>query len=78
MDPNQSDVKRTVHVVVEKEVDGGFFASVVELPGCHTQGNTLEELRGNIREAIELYLEKEDLPGELPTFVGIERVEVSV
>ena len=33
------------------------MASVPELPGCHTQGDTLEELMGNVKEAIELYLE---------------------
>ena len=44
-------------VVVEKDEDGYYVASVPELPGCHTQGDTLEELMGNVKEAIELYLE---------------------
>ena len=44
-------------VVVEKDEDGYYVASVPKLPGCHTQGNTLEELMGNVKEAIELYLE---------------------
>lgn len=67
-------MKRTFTVVLEKDTDGGFIAHVAELPGCHSQGDTLEEVRSNIREAIELYLE--DDPGPLPEFVGIERVEV--
>ncbi|MGQ0536227.1 MAG: type II toxin-antitoxin system HicB family antitoxin [Methanobacteriota archaeon] len=71
-------MKRTVTVIIERDVDGGYIASVAELPGCHTQGDTMEELRANIAEAIELYLEDEDLGGKLPEFVGIERVEVSV
>ena len=71
-------MKRTFTVVIEKDADGGFIASVAELPGCHTQGETREELRANIREAIELYIEDEDLDAKLPEFVGIERFEVSV
>ncbi|HLF16617.1 MAG TPA: type II toxin-antitoxin system HicB family antitoxin [Candidatus Thermoplasmatota archaeon] len=68
-------MKRTLTVVLERDPDGGFIASVPELPGCHTQGETLAEVRENIREAIGLYLENEDL-GVLPEFIGIERVEV--
>lgn len=76
-DPH-SDVKRTLHVVIEEDTGGGYIASVVELPGCHTQGDTLEELRANVQEAIQLYLEKEDVPLEMPKFVGVESVEVSL
>jgi len=43
-------------VIVEDEA-GGCVAFVPALPGCHTQGDTLEELVGNVKEAIELYLE---------------------
>ena len=43
--------------VVEKDEDGYYVASVPKLPGCHTQGDTLEELMENVKEAIELYLE---------------------
>ena len=43
-------------VIVEDEA-GGYVAFVPALPGCHTQGDTLEELIGNVKEAIELYLE---------------------
>ena len=47
--------------------EGGYVAFVPALPGCHTQGETLEETEKNIREAIELYLEslavnKESIP----------------
>lgn len=71
--------KQTFTVIIEKDPGGGYVASVAELPGCHTQGDTLDELRENVREAIELYLEDEDVTvSELPEFVGVERVEVSV
>ena len=43
-------------VIVEDEA-GGCVAFVPALPACHTQGDTLEELVGNVKEAIVLYLE---------------------
>lgn len=38
-------------------VDGGYIAHVDELPGANTQGETLEEARENLEEAIQLVLE---------------------
>jgi len=50
-------------IIIEKDEDRYYVASVVELSGCHTQGKTLDELMKRIREAIELYLEVEkDFP----------------
>lgn len=43
-------------VLIEQDEDGLYIASVPELPGCYTQGKTLEEVRGRIKEAIELVL----------------------
>ena len=40
------------------------MAFVPALPGCHTQGGTLEETKGNIKEAILLYLESLAAHGE--------------
>ena len=45
-----------VSVVVEKD-EHGFFAYCPELEGCHSQGDSLEEVLDNVKEAIELYLE---------------------
>ena len=45
-----------VNIVIEKDKNG-YFAFSPELKGYHTQGNTLEEVLENIKEAIELYLE---------------------
>jgi len=47
---------RKVSVVIEKD-EAGFFAFCQELEGCHTQGDTFEEIMSNIKEAVELYLE---------------------
>jgi predicted RNase H-like HicB family nuclease len=44
-------------VILEREPDGGFVASVPVLPGCVSQGDTREEALTNIKEAIDLYLE---------------------
>lgn len=49
--------KRSYTVIYEEDPDGGFVASVPSLPGCYSQGDTLEEAEKNITEAIELYVE---------------------
>jgi len=46
-----------LHVHFEPSDEGGFPAYVPALPGCISEGDTLEEARENIREAIALYLE---------------------
>ena len=64
-----------VKILIEKGEDGYFVASVPSLRGCWSQGKTREEALKNIREAIELYLE----PDEIET-VGKEReiVELAI
>ena len=47
----------TFTVLVEKDEDGGFVATVPELKGCHTQGDTMVELMANVNEAVKLCLE---------------------
>ena len=49
----------TLTVVVHdtEEDETGFWTEVVELPGCYGSGETLEELRTDVRDAIELYLD---------------------
>ena len=49
-------MSRKVSVVIEKD-EHGFYAYSPELEGCHSQGDSLDEVIANIREAIELYLE---------------------
>ena len=65
---------REFNVVIERDEDGYFVASVPALRGCHTQAKSLDVLMRRIREAIELCLEVEE-----PTnneFVGVQRVAV--
>ncbi len=50
---------REFSVVVERDGEGHFVASVPAMPGCHTQAQSLDELMDRIREAIALNLEVE-------------------
>ena len=64
-------------IIVEKDENGYYVASVPELPGCHTQAKTLDELAKRIKEAIEAYLEAEGLKSkEGVELVGFQFVEV--
>jgi predicted RNase H-like HicB family nuclease len=44
-------------IVVHPEPDGGYWGEVPSLPGCYSQGESIEELQVNLREAISGYLE---------------------
>ncbi len=44
-------------VIIRPDEDGGFVASVPSLPGCYTQGETLDDTRENVQEAIRGYLQ---------------------
>ncbi len=65
------------NVVVERDADGVYVASVPALRGCHTQAKSLDELMERIREAIELCLEAEGETWEGLDFVGLQRVTVT-
>jgi predicted RNase H-like HicB family nuclease len=62
-------------ILFEPSDEGGYTVSVPALPGCISEGNTLEEARRNIREAIELYLEPLDQPA-LPEGGFVEEIAV--
>lgn len=64
-------------VVIEKDVEGYFIASVPALAGCHTQAKSLDELMMRIREAIELCLEIQQEEPAFLDFVGIQRITVA-
>ena len=68
---------REFNVIIERDEDDFFVASVPELQGCHTQAKSLDTLMERIKEAIELCLEMEE--DVQPTqFVGVQRVAVAV
>jgi len=47
-------------VIIHEAEEGGYWAEAPSLPGCFSQGETLEEIKENIREAIEVYLESQE------------------
>lgn len=71
-------------VLIEQDENNIYVASVPELPGCYTQGKTLEEARERIKEAIELVLESDkdikaeklESPKSSSHFFGIEEVTI--
>jgi predicted RNase H-like HicB family nuclease len=69
-------------ILIHQAEEGGFWSEVPALPGCYSQGETLDETLHNTKEAIESYLIalKEDqvaAPIEESLFIGKVRVEVS-
>ncbi|CAD6495158.1 MAG: HicB_like antitoxin of bacterial toxin-antitoxinsystem [Candidatus Argoarchaeum ethanivorans] len=46
-----------IQIVIEKEEDNGYYAYSPNLPGCFSNGDTIEETRANMYEAIQLHLE---------------------
>ena len=62
------------NVIIEKDEDGYFVASVPALRGCHTQVKSLDVRMKRIKEAIELCLKVEDPVSN--QFVGVQRVAV--
>lgn len=49
-------MSKRLNIIIEKD-NNGYFAYCPDLEGCQTQGDTLDEVTENIKEAIELYLE---------------------
>jgi predicted RNase H-like HicB family nuclease len=69
-------MKKEFDVVIERDADGYFVASVPSLPGCHTQAKSMDKLRDRISEAISLCLEEHGVDVEPSEFVGIQRIAV--
>ena len=53
----------TIKAIIHEAEEGGFWAEVPALPGCMTQGETLEEVESNLREAVEAWLEAGEVNG---------------
>lgn len=66
----------TYTLIVEEGEDGYFISDVVELPGCHSQGKTIDELLTRTKEAIELYLEVMDKEEYRPRFIGVQQIKI--
>jgi len=65
-------------VILQREPDGGYVATVPALPGCESQGDSREEVMANIREAADLYIEDCIAAGDpVPTEAGKEYFELT-
>ena len=69
----------TLTAYVEHDPETQLYVAVVPgLPGAHTQAASLDELRANLEEVVELLLEEDaSLRERLPRFVGVQQIEVS-
>jgi len=67
----------TFTVIVHPEPKGGFWGEVPSLPGCYSQGETVEELLANLREAIAGTLEVMRERGVVPE-AGVQVIELAV
>ena len=65
------------NVVIEKDEDGLYVASVPDIPGCHTQGKTLNQVLERVKEAIEVCLEADGDEIKPMKFIGLQKVEVT-
>ncbi len=64
-----------IKVIIHEADEGGYWAEVPALPGCFSQGDTIDEIHANIREAIECHLDA-PAPEILPQRALVEEVEI--
>jgi predicted RNase H-like HicB family nuclease len=70
-------MKRELNVLVERDRDGFYVASVPSLKGCHTQARSLDELMERIREAAELCLDVQGEEVDDLEFIGVQRLTIA-
>jgi len=63
-------------IIIEKDEEGWFTSEVIELPGCHTQSKTMDELIERTKEAIKAYLQTDKDIDISQKFVGVQQIEV--
>lgn len=68
---------RQFDVVIERDEEGYYIASVPQLAGCHTQAKSLDAVVQRISEAIQLCLEVEGAPPQNLEFIGIQRITIA-
>ena len=65
------------NIIIEQGEDGYFISEVIELPGCHSQAKSIDELIKRTKEAITLFLESQEKPVKvMKTFVGVQKIAV--
>ena len=66
----------TFNIIVEQDEDGMYVSEVLELPGCHTQGRSLDELMERTREAISLYLKCKKVDLGNNKFFALQQIQM--
>lgn len=64
------------NVIIEKDSEGWYVASVPEISGCYTQGKTIQQVLERIKEAMAVCLEADGEVVKPMKFIGIQRVEM--
>jgi predicted RNase H-like HicB family nuclease len=73
-----TEISRIFTAYVEFDPETDLYVAVVPgIPGAHTEGATLDELRENLKEVLELCQEEGVLPDETPQFVGFQQIELA-
>ena len=68
---------KTFTAVIEKDLDTNLYVGyVLGFAGAHSQGETLDELRENLQEVIEMLLEDEIIPSR-SEFIGTQMIEIA-
>lgn len=62
-------------IIIEKDEEGWLVSEVVELPGCHTQAKSMDQLIERTKEAIRAYLGTEEVFVS-EEFVGVQQITV--
>jgi predicted RNase H-like HicB family nuclease len=65
------------NIIIEEGEDGYLLSEVIELPGCHTQAKSMDELIKRTKEAIILYLKCQEKPVKVTErFIGLQKIAV--
>jgi predicted RNase H-like HicB family nuclease len=68
---------REFSVIIERDAEGFYVATVPGLRGCHTQARSLDDLMGRVKEAIEVCLEAEGDESAALDFIGVQKITLA-
>lgn len=69
-------MKQKYTIIIEKDDEGWLVSEVVELPGCHTQAKSMDQLLDRTKEAIRAYLQTDKEHKVSEEFIGVQQIEV--
>ena len=68
---------RDFSVIIERDTEGYYVATVPGLRGCHTQARSLDELVNRVKEAIQVCLEAEGDELAILDFIGVQKITLA-